>query len=232
MAQRRRKEKQMKRQQQRLTLLCIAGGLGAVLLSLIVCLLVFDITPATQEPSVPVTAALPYDTAQPFSLSDLTASQLTRIRESGRITVSDGPRGISIGDTLDELLARYPSTIAKSKTDAQRTGTASDEDMMRYSDEYLNSRNASEQTGLQSDEEMILYCAEYFENQNGVMVALPPRGLLTVRGGSIVVTLLAPTTAYPAGTQDNYGSYEHVYCVYTIEPDTMTVSSIVLGMDQ
>ena len=232
MAQRRRKEKQMKRQQQRLTLLCIAGGLGAVLLSLIVCLLVFDISPKTQEPSVPVTAALPYDTAQPFSLSDLTASQLTRIRESGRITVSDGPRGISIGDTLDELLARYPSTIAKSKTDAQRTGTASDEDMMRYSDEYLNSRNASEQTGLQSDEEMILYCAEYFENQNGVMVALPPRGLLTVRGGSIVVTLLAPTTAYPAGTQDNYGSYEHVYCVYTIEPDTMTVSSIVLGMDQ
>lgn len=215
-----------------MTLLCIAGGLGAVLLSLIVCLLVFDISPGTQEPSVPVTAALPYDTAQPFSLSDLTASQLTRIRESGRITVSDGPRGISIGDTLDELLARYPSTIAKSKTDAQRTGTASDEDMMRYSDEYLNSRNASEQTGLQSDEEMILYCAEYFENQNGVMVALPPRGLLTVRGGSIVVTLLAPTTAYPAGTQDNYGSYEHIYCVYTIEPDTMTVSSIVLGMDQ
>ena len=232
MAQRRRKEKQMKRQQRRSTLLCIAGGLGAVLLSLIVCLLVFDISPGTQEPSVPVTAALPYDTAQPFSLSDLTASQLTRIRESGRITVSDGPRGISIGDTLDELLARYPSTIAKSKTDAQRTGTASDEDIMRYSAEYLNSRNASEQTGLQSDEEMILYCAEYFENQNGVMVALPPRGLLTVRGGSIVVTLLAPTTAYPAGTQDNYGSYEHVYCVYTIEPDTMTVSSIVLGMDQ
>ena len=222
----------MKRQQRRSTLLCIAGGLGAVLLSLIVCLLVFDISPGTQEPSVPVTAALPYDTAQPFSLSDLTASQLTRIRESGRITVSDGPRGISIGDTLDELLARYPSTIAKSKTDAQRTGTASDEDIMRYSAEYLNSRNASEQTGLQSDEEMILYCAEYFENQNGVMVALPPRGLLTVRGGSIVVTLLAPTTAYPAGTQDNYGSYEHVYCVYTIEPDTMTVSSIVLGMDQ
>lgn len=232
MAQRRRKEKQMKRQQRRSTLLCIAGGLGAVLLSLIVCLLVFDISPGTQEPSVPVTAALPFDTAQPFSLSDLTASQLTRIRESGRITVSDGPRGISIGDTLDELLARYPSTIAKSKTDAQRTGTASDEDIMRYSDEYLNGRDASEQTGLQSDEEMILYCAEYFENQNGVMVALPPRGLLTVRGGSIVVTLLAPTTAYPAGTQDNYGSYEHVYCVYTIEPDTMTVSSIVLGMDQ
>ena len=232
MAQRRRKEKQMKRQQRRSTLLCIAGGLGAVLLSLIVCLLVFDITPGTQEPSVPVTATLPFDTAQPFSLSDLTASQLTRIRESGRITVSDGPRGISIGDTLDELLARYPSTIAKSKTDAQRTGTASDEDIMRYSDEYLNGRDASEQTGMQSDEEMILYCAEYFENQNGVMTALPPRGLINVNNGQIVVTLLAPTSAYPAGTRDSYGAYEHVYCVYTIEPETMTISSIVLGIDQ
>ena len=91
----------MKRQQQRLTLLCIAGGLGAVLLSLIVCLLVFDITPGTQEPSVPVAAALPYDTAQPFSLSDLTSSKLTRIRESGRITVSDGPRGVSVGEEVE-----------------------------------------------------------------------------------------------------------------------------------
>ena len=34
------------------------------------------------------------------------------------------------------------------------------------------------------------------------------------------------------GTKDSYGSYEHVYCVYTIEPDTMTISSIVLGIDK
>ena len=77
MAQRRRKEKQMKKQQQLTTLLCIAGGLGAVLLSLIVSLLIFDITPEVQEAAAPVTASLPYDTAQPFSISDLTASQLT-----------------------------------------------------------------------------------------------------------------------------------------------------------
>jgi len=222
----------MKQQQQLTTLLCIAGGLGAVLLSLIVCLLVFDITPQAPETTVPVTASLPYDTAQPFSISDLTASQLTRIRESGRIAVSDGPRGISIGATLDELLTRYPSTIARSKEDALQTELQSDEDMMLYYDEYLDSQNDGEQTGMQSDEEMILYCAEYFENQNGAMVALPPRGLLTVQGGNIVVTLLAPTAAYPAGTKDSYGSYEHVYCVYTIEPDTMTVSGIVLGIDQ
>ena len=232
MAQRRRKEKQMKQQQRLTTLLCIAGGLGAALISLIVCLLVFDMTPAPQQEAAPVTASLPYDTAQPFSLSDLTASQLTRIRESGRIAVSDGPRGISIGDTLEELLARYPSTIARSKADMQQTALSSDEEMLTYYDAYLDSRSGSEQTGLQSDEEMILYCAEYFENQNGAMVALPPRGLLNMQGGNIIVTLLAPTAAYPAGTKDNYGSYEHIYCVYTIEPDTMTVSNIVLGIDQ
>ena len=87
-------------------------------------------------------------------------------------------------------------------------------------------------TGLQSDEQIILYCAEYFENQNGVMTVLPPRGLIDVKDGGTVVTLLAPTSAYPAGTKDNYGSYEHIYCVYTIEPDTMTVSNIVIGIDQ
>lgn len=207
MAQRRRKEKQMKQQQQLMTLLCIAGGVGAVLLSLIVCLLVFDVKPAAQETAVPVTAALPYDTAQPFSMSDLTAAQMTRIRENGRITVSDGPRGISIGDTLEKVLERYPSTI-------------------------IETHESREVTGLQSDEQVILYCAEYFENQNGVMTVLPPRGLIDVKDGGIVVTLLAPTSAYPAGTKDSYGSYEHIYCVYTIEPDTMTVSNIVIGIDQ
>lgn len=207
MAQKRRKEKQMKQQQQLMTLLCIAGGVGAVLLSLIVCLLVFDVKPAAQETAVPVTATLPYDTAQPFSMSDLTASQMTRIRESGRISVSDGPRGISIGDPLEKVLERYPSTI-------------------------VETHENREMTGLQSDEQIILYCAEYFENQNGMMTVLPPRGLIDVKDGGTVVTLLAPTSAYPAGTKDNYGSYEHIYCVYTIEPDTMTISSIVLGIDQ
>ena len=207
MAQKRRKEKQMKQQQQLMTLLCIAGGVGAVLLSLIVCLLVFDVKPAAQETAVPVTATLPYDTAQPFSISDLTAAQMTRIRESGRISVSDGPRGISIGDPLEKVLERYPSTI-------------------------VETHENREMTGLQSDEQIILYCAEYFENQNGVMTVLPPRGLIDVKDGGTVVTLLAPTSAYPAGTKDNYGSYEHIYCVYTIEPDTMTVSNIVIGIDQ
>lgn len=197
----------MKQQQQLMTLLCIAGGVGAVLLSLIVCLLVFDVKPAAQETAVPVTATLPYDTAQPFSISDLTAAQMTRIRESGRISVSDGPRGISIGDPLEKVLERYPSTI-------------------------VETHENREMTGLQSDEQIILYCAEYFENQNGVMTVLPPRGLIDVKDGGTVVTLLAPTSAYPAGTKDNYGSYEHIYCVYTIEPDTMTVSNIVIGIDQ
>lgn len=232
MAQRRRKERQMKRQQRLTTVLCIAGGIGAVVLSLAVCLLIFDIHPQEQQVSAPAATSLPYDEAQPFSIADLTAAQLTQIRQNGRITVSDGPRNISIGDTLDELLTRYPSTIARAQEDGEQAALESDEEMLQYYDAYLDSRDDGERTGLQSDEEMILYCADYFENQNGAMVALPPRGLLTVQGGSIVVTLLAPTSAYPAGTKDSYGSYEHVYCVYTVEPDTMTISSIVLGIDQ
>ena len=232
MAQRRRKEQQMKRQQRMLSLLCIAGGLGAMLLSFGICMLVFDITPQPQQVSAPATTALPYDASQPFTMADLTAAQQTQIRAKGRISVSDGPRGVSIGDTLEELLERFPSTSEKALSAGAESSLQSDAEMTLYYDTYLSAFDDGGQTGLQSDEEMILYCAEYFENQNGAMVALPPRGLITVQGGRIVVTLLAPTSVYPAGTKDSYGSYEHVYCVYTIEPDEMTISSIVLGIDQ
>lgn len=206
MAQRRRREQEMKRRQRIITALCIAGGIGAVLLSLAACILIFDPFPKEAAVSAPAETAVPYDPNAPFSINDLTSAQIAQIRKNGRMSLSDGPRNISIGDTLETLLARLPSTIVEMQTD-------------------------SDLTGLQSDEEMILYCASYFENQNGRMTALPPRGLLTVDGGKIIVTLLAPTSAYPAGTQDSYGSYEHVYCVYTINPDTMTVSEIVIGID-
>lgn len=199
MAQRRRKEILMKQRQRRITALCIGGGVGAVLLSLVVCLIVFDIGGADAPVSAPVATALPYDANEPFSVSDLTADQLTQMRNQGRMSVSDGPRGVSVGDTLDTLLEHFPTTY----------------------------------TGLQpSEDEQILYCADYFENQNGVMTVLPPRGLVTVESGNIIVTLLSPTSAYPAGTRDNYGSYEHIYCVYTIEPETMTIASIELGIGQ
>lgn len=207
MAQKRRKDLMEKRRQQRITLLCIAGGIGAVLLSVLICLIVFDIRLPGDEEAAPEQTAIPYDASLPFSLSDLTSEQLQQLRTQGSLRVSDGPRGISVGDSLDLLLTRYPSSFTQKQAD-------------------------SDQTGDQSDEEIILYCADYFENQNGVMTALPPRGLLSVDTGKIIVTLLAPTSAYPAGTLDNYGSYEHVYCRYTIDPDTMTISSIVLGIDQ
>ena len=87
-------------------------------------------------------------------------------------------------------------------------------------------------TGEQPENEQILYCAEVFTNQNGKQTVLPPRGLLTASNDSIIVTLLAPTSPYPEGTRDNYGFYEHIYCLFTIEPDSMTVSSITLGIDQ
>ncbi len=207
MAQKRRKDLMEKRRQQRITLLCIAGGIGAVLLSVLICLIVFDIRLPGDEEAAPEQTAIPYDASLPFSPSDLTGEQLQQLRTQGSLRLSDGPRGISVGDSLDLLLTRYPSSFTQKQAD-------------------------SDQTGEQSDEEIILYCADYFENQNGVMTALPPRGLLSVDTGKIIVTLLAPTSAYPAGTLDNYGSYEHVYCRYTIDPDTMTISSIVLGIDQ
>ena len=43
MAQKRRREQIARRRQRGITLLCVAGGIGAMLLSLLICLLVFDI---------------------------------------------------------------------------------------------------------------------------------------------------------------------------------------------
>ncbi|MFR2020258.1 MAG: hypothetical protein ACLS6G_07065 [Christensenellales bacterium] len=40
MAQKRRKEQLMKRRERRLTALCIGGGIGAMLLSLFVCMMI------------------------------------------------------------------------------------------------------------------------------------------------------------------------------------------------
>ena len=207
MAQRRRKEQLMKRKQRQLTIFCIVGGISAMLLSFIICLIVFDIHPESGKETAPAATSLPYDSTKPFTISDLTSSQLNTLRTQGRLSVSDGPRGISIGESLDTLLSRYPST-------------------------YTNVQTSSELTGEQSNEEMILYCADYFENQNGIMTALPPRGLITVDSGEITVTLMAPISAYPAGTLTNYSQYEHVYCIYTISPDTMTIQSIILGLSQ
>ena len=206
MAQTRRREQIARRRQRGITLLCVAGGIGAMLLSLIICLLVFDIRFGAEEAPAPQATSLPYDASAPFTVSDLSAAQMTKLREAGTLRVSDGPRGVSVGDSLDTLLSRFPTTFTEKQAD-------------------------SDQTGEQSDEEIILYCASYFENQNGVMTALPPRGLLTVDTGSIIVTLLTPTSAYPAGTKDDYGRYEHIYCRYTIDPDSMTIKSIVLGLD-
>ena len=244
MAQRRRKEKQKKAADRKSLLLCIAGAVGAVALSLAICLIVFDIRPTTQASTTSVVTVLPYDAASPFSVSDLTPAQLTQIRQQGRMSVSDGPRGVSIGDPLEDVLDKYPSTFTEKlassdstqasvgQTPSAQAVSMDDEEMLQYCEENLDKLEDEDQTGMQSDEEIVLYCAEYFENQNGLMTALPPRGLLTVQGGNIVVTLLAPTAAYPPGTKDSYGSYEHVYCLYTIEPDTMTVSEIVLGIDR
>jgi hypothetical protein len=206
MAEKRRQALLEKRRKRLITLLCIVGGLGASLLSFAICVLVYGIgTPEEAVPEAEV-SALPYDAAQPFSIADLTPSQLKELNEKKRLSLSDGPRGISIGDSLDTILERYPSSFSEKAAD-------------------------SELTGEQSDELQILYCADYFRNTNGKMTILPPRGLLSVDSGEIIVTLLSPTMPYPAGTREEYGMYPHLFCIYTINPDTMTVSSIVLGTD-
>jgi len=232
MAQRRRQEQQMKQRQNIITALCIAGGVGAVLLSVFICILIFDPFRANVPVSAPAATALPYSASEPFSLSDLTASQLNQIRKNGRMSVSDGPRGVSIGDTLEKLMDRLPSTIAIKQGVSMSGSIESDAETNQYYQDYLDTLDSSERNGMQSEEQIILYCADYFENQNGKMTVLPPRGLIDVNNGEIVVTLLAPTSAYPTGTRDSYGAYEHVYCVYTIDPEMMTISSITLGIDQ
>jgi len=231
MAQRRRQEQQMKQRQRIITALCFAGGIGAVLLSVFLCILIFDPFSASAPVSAPAATALPYSASEPFSLGDLTSAQLSQIRKNGRMSVSDGPRGVSIGDTLEKLMERLPSTIAIKQGAGISGSIQSDEESSQYYQDYLDTLDSSERTGLQSEEQIILYCADYFENQNGVMTVLPPRGLIDVNNGEIVVTLLAPTSAYPTGTKDSYGAYEHVYCVYTIDPENMTISSITLGID-
>jgi len=232
MAQRRRQEQQMKQRQRIITALCFTGGIGAVLLSVFICILIFNPFSASAPVSAPIATALPYSASEPFSLGDLTTAQLSQIRKNGRMSVSDGPRGVSIGDTLEKLMERLPSTIAIKQGTGMSGSIESDEESSQYYQDYLDTLDSSERTGLQSEEQIILYCADYFENQNGMMTVLPPRGLIDVNNGEIVVTLLAPTSAYPSGTRDSYGAYEHVYCVYTIDPETMTISSITLGIDQ
>ncbi|MBR1708235.1 MAG: hypothetical protein IJ719_05320 [Clostridia bacterium] len=211
MAERRRKaeQKRKKEKQKRMLsiLLCVIGSLTVLLISITFSLYFFDIEPE-DEPEVAVKVnTLPYDKEQPFSVADLTPEQMNQLRTQGKLHLSDGPREISIGDPLEKILEHYPSGFQEKKL-------------------------SDEQTGEQSDEQQILYCSAYYRNNSGKMTALPPRGLLNVDAGSITVTLLAPTSPYPPGTKDDYGKYEHVYCVYTLEPNTMTVSSILLGIDQ
>lgn len=201
------KEAQRKQRDRTQLLLCIAGGLIVLLVSAIVCVLMMSVKPQHVQTASAVVTPMPFVVSEPFSLSDLTARQLETIRKQGRMSVSDGPRGISVGDSLDKLLSVFPETF-----DGEQSSVASNE------------------TGLRQSDEQILYCAAYVQNANGQYVALPPRGLIALDNGEIVVTLLTPTSAYPPGTLDNYRSYEHIYCVFSVDPDDMTVRSITLGL--
>ena len=198
MAQNRRRERQRKRKQHTQHIIIAAVCAAAIMISLCACLIILGPVNKDTQNDAAQSALAPFDADTPFSTSDLSAAQLSQIRSDGRMHVSDGPRGISIGDSLDKIIELFPTSY----------------------------------TGEQPDDEQILYCAQVFENQNGKATVLPPRGLLTTDNNSIIVTLLAPTSPYPQGTRDDYGLYEHVYCLFTIEPDSMTVREITLGIDQ
>ncbi len=197
MAQNQAPKQNIKRRQRRTAILCVAGGIGLILASLLICFIYFGTMKEDVQDVKPAITALPYDAESAFSLSDLTTAQINQIRQAGRIEISDGPRGISIGDSLDRITERYPTTYA----------------------------------GEQPDDFEILYCAKTLQGQNGSVLAVPPRGILTADNSTIIVTLMAPTSAYPAGAEAYFASYEHVYCKYTIDPNTMTVSSITLGIE-
>ncbi len=171
--------------------------IAALTVSLISSALILRIPAPAQETASPEETAPAYDPSLPFSLSDLSAPQVRELRQKGSLQLSDGPRGISVGDSIDKIFSRYPVDI----------------------------------DGTISEEGQILYCAEYYPNANGVMTALPPRGILFEEDGrEVVIILLSPTGAYPPGTADDYLRYEHVYCRYVVSPEDMRVSSIRIGL--
>ena len=88
MAQTRRQQQQAKRRQRMITALCIAGGTGAMLLSILICILIFKPFSASTPVSAPMATALPFNAAEPFSLGDLTTAQLSQIRKNGRMSVT------------------------------------------------------------------------------------------------------------------------------------------------
>ena len=203
-----RREKRIRRQRRRRRLQALLTALCCVLLiaiSTVASLMLFPISREEEQQQEQAMQTLRVDPSLPFTLADLTSAQVAQIRREGSLRVSDGPRGVSVGDSLDTLLSRLPSSYTQRQADPDATGE-------------------------QSDEQQVIYCQETVVNSRGVQVALPPRGLLNVDAGSIIVTLLAPTSAYPPGTTDDYLHFEHVYCRYVIDPESMTITSITLGI--
>ena len=175
-------------------------------------------------------ANVSHDFKTPLTMIKAYASMIMEI--SGSNPVKRNKHAQVIVDEADRLSSLVSDVLDLSKIRAGLSEFNTKTIDMSMKVEEILDRFPSDYLGDQPEDSEIIYCAEYFANQNGVMTVLPPRGLLTTDNGEIVVTLLSPTSAYPAGTKDNYGSYEHIYCVFTIEPESMTVSSIVLCIDK
>ena len=119
MSERRRKNNERARKIRRRKILSnvllFFGGISFIGLSLLLSMLFIKMPIERETASVPDVTPMPYDASKPFTLMDLTIEQQQQLRQKERIHVSDGPRGISIGDSLEKILDRYPSKILDQK---------------------------------------------------------------------------------------------------------------------
>ena len=112
----RRDEKQDAAQRNgRLLILALLLGIAALTVILVILITSQRSSAPVSQPEATPTATT-YDAATPFGPSDLSAGQMQRLMQEGsfQLTAGEvGPRGISIGDSLDALLSRLPIQVTE-----------------------------------------------------------------------------------------------------------------------
>lgn len=161
---------------------------------------------------------VPYDITQPFGTADITAAQMEQIDKYGSYAFLDhetGPHGLKIGDSLDTLLQRFPVSYTQTSANDYAWDETGD-NMTELVYEYLET------------DSQVIYAARVFY-KNGEMIVIPPSAVLSVSSDMIIITLTAPLQPYPVGMEENFPAYAHVYCKFTIDPDTNKITKIVLS---
>lgn len=137
-----RREAAQNAAQRKMRLLIIGLFVCIVILTIVLCALLLARrgNPQTVQPPAESTQApLAYDVTAPFGPSDLTQEQMQRAVQEGSYKLAAGeagPRGISIGDSLDTLLARLPIHYSEDMNDdmavlySAGSGTEGDSDVI------------------------------------------------------------------------------------------------------